>query len=165
MMTKWCWCAPWVDHNHITIKNIIETKQCTMPLTMGHKRGTPSGWSRTNWGPEQTAKSVICFFLTQNAIYYNPCSIYTLCYFVIPVTYPQGFHRVRIVIKLPSFIQQYLWNIAIQPAVGCSGLWARKELWNRTIDSIIMVSMSAGISRLRYQTASGGGGGGGSGFG
>ena len=41
--------------------------------------------------------------------------------------------------------QQYLWNIAIQPAVGCSDLKANmyclgcpplgeKELWNRTID-------------------------------
>ena len=37
---------------------------------------------------------------------------------------PQGFHRFEYIIIPPCFIwQQYLRNIAIQPAVGCSDLW------------------------------------------
>ena len=55
---------------------------------------------------------------------------------------PQGFHNVKYFIIPPYFIQQqYLWNIAIQPAVGCSVLWGNihcsdcsalgeKYLWN-----------------------------------
>ena len=63
-----------------------------------HKCGRPS---RTGRCPEQAAKSAIF-------------------YFDISVIYLQGFHIVKFVIIPPYFIlQQYLWNIAIQPAVGC----------------------------------------------
>ena len=69
----------------------------------------------------------------------------TLCYFGTSVTYPPWFHRVKLVAIPPRFIsQQYLWNIAIQSAVGCYNSWANlrcsgcnrlgeKLLWNRSI--------------------------------
>ena len=71
--------------------------------------------------------------------------IHALWYFVISVIYPQGFHRVKFVMITPCFVkQQYFWNIAIQPAVGCYNLWVdihcsgcsppgKKSLWNKTI--------------------------------
>ena len=38
----------------------------------------------------------------------------------ISVIYPQGFHRLKLVIIPPYFIkQQYLWNITIQPILFC----------------------------------------------
>ena len=44
-----------------------------------------------------------------------------LWHFDISVIFRQGFHRVKFVIVPPYFVwQQYLWNIAIQLAVGCS---------------------------------------------
>ena len=46
-------------------------------------------------------------------------------HFDISARYPQGFHRFKFFMIPPCFIkQQYLWNNAIQPAVGCSDLWA-----------------------------------------
>ena len=68
-----------------------------------------------------------------------------LWYFNISVTYPQWFQRVKFALILPRFVQQqYLWNNAIQPAVGCYNSWANipclgcsplgeKSLWNGTI--------------------------------
>ena len=48
-----------------------------------------------------------------------------LWYFGTSVTYPPWFRRVKLVVIPPRFIlQQYLWNIAIQPAVGCYNSWA-----------------------------------------
>ena len=48
-----------------------------------------------------------------------------LWYFDIPVIYPHRFHRVEFVIKPPWIVwQQYLWNIALQPSVGCYNVWA-----------------------------------------
>ena len=41
------------------------------------------------------------------------------------VTYPQLFRRVKFVVIPPCFVwQQYLWNIAIQSALGCKSPWA-----------------------------------------
>ena len=69
-----------------------------------------------------------------------------LWYFGTSVTYPPRFHRVKLVVIPPRFIwQQYLWNIAIQLAVGCYNSWANlrcsgcyplgeKLLWNRSIE-------------------------------
>ena len=71
--------------------------------------------------------------------------IHALWYFDTPVTYPQWFRRVKFVLIPPRFIQQqYLWNIAIEPAVGCYNSWANIRcsgcsplgeisLWNGTI--------------------------------
>ena len=72
----------------------------------------------------------------------------TLRYFDTSVTYPQWFRRVKFVLIPPRFVQQqYLWNIAIQPAVGCYNSWANIQrsgcsplgeisLWNGTITYI-----------------------------
>ena len=39
--------------------------------------------------------------------------------------FPPWFHRVKLVVIPPRFVQQqYLWNIAIQSAVGCYNSWA-----------------------------------------
>ena len=67
-----------------------------------------------------------------------------LWYFGTSVTYPPWFRRVKLVVIPPRFIwQQYLWNIVIQPTVGCYNSWANlrscyplgeKLLWNRSID-------------------------------
>ena len=47
-----------------------------------------------------------------------------LWHFDTSVTYPQWFRRVKFVVIPPRFVkQQYLWNIAIQPAVGCYNWW------------------------------------------
>ena len=58
----------------------------------------------------------------------------TLRYLDISVTYPPGFHGVTFVIISPCLIEQYLWNIDIEPAIGCSGCspLGEKVLWNRT---------------------------------
>ena len=68
-----------------------------------------------------------------------------LWYFGTSVTYRPWFRRVKLVVIPPRFIlHQYLWNIAIQPAVGCYNSWANlrcsrsyplggKSLWNRSI--------------------------------
>ena len=46
-------------------------------------------------------------------------------YFDTSVTYPQWFLRFKIVLIPPHFVQQqYLRNIAIQPAMGCYNSWA-----------------------------------------
>ena len=50
--------------------------------------------------------------------------------FWTPVTYPQWIRRAKLVVIPPHFVwQQYLWNIAIQPAVGCYNLWANLRCW------------------------------------
>ena len=73
-----------------------------------------------------------------------------LWYFGTSVTYPPWFRRVNLVVIPPRFIlQQYLWNIAIQPAVGCYNSWANlrssgcyplgeKWLWNRSIGQVLI---------------------------
>ena len=65
----------------------------------------------------------------------------------LSVIYPQGFCRVKFVIIPPDFVQQqYLWNIAIPPAVSCYNIWANinclgcsppgeKSLWNRPLSA------------------------------
>ena len=75
-----------------------------------------------------------------------------LWYFGTWITYPPWF-RVKLVVIPPRFIQQhYLWNIAIQPAVGCSNSWANlrcfgcyplggKLLWNRSIVKVVLQIM------------------------
>ena len=51
--------------------------------------------------------------------------ILALWYFDTSVTYSQWFRTLKFVLILPRFIQQqYLWNIVIQPAVGCFNSWA-----------------------------------------
>ena len=69
-----------------------------------------------------------------------------LWYFDTSVTYGQWFRKVKFVVIPPRFVlQQYLWNIAIQPAVDCYNSWANlrcsscspvdeKSLWNGTIE-------------------------------
>ena len=48
-----------------------------------------------------------------------------LWYFDTCVTYPQWFRRVKFVVITPRFVlHQYLWNIAIQPAVKGYNSWA-----------------------------------------
>ena len=66
-------------------------------------------------------------------------------YFDISVICPHIFRRVKFVIIPPCFVkQQYLWNMALQPSVGCYNLCANlcclgcsplgeKSLWNGTI--------------------------------
>ena len=68
-----------------------------------------------------------------------------LWYFDTSVTYPRWFRRVKFVVIPPRFVlQQYLWNIVIQPTVGCYNSWANlrcsscspleeKSLWTGTI--------------------------------
>ena len=75
-----------------------------------------------------------------------------LWYFGTSVTYPPWFRRVKLVVIPPRFIkQQYLWNISIQPAVGCYNSWANlrcsgcnplggKLLWNRSIIQMYMIT-------------------------
>ena len=76
-----------------------------------------------------------------------------LWYFDTSVTYPQCFRRVKIVLRPPRFVQQqYLWNTAIQPTVGCYNSWAAIQcsgcsqlveisLWNGTIGSALVQIM------------------------
>ena len=72
-----------------------------------------------------------------------------LWYFDTSITCPQWFRRVKFVLIPPRFVQQqYLWNIAIQPAVGCYISWANIRcsgcsplgeisLWNGTISGML----------------------------
>ena len=88
-----------------------------------------------------------------------------LRYFDASVTYPQWFRSVKFVVIPPRFVeQQCLWNIAIQPAVGCYNSWAylqwssclplkEKSLWNGTIGCVkepqaMMTSSNGNIFRV-----------------
>ena len=74
-----------------------------------------------------------------------------LWYFGTSVTYPPWLRRVKLVVIPPRFLkQQYLWNIAIQLAVGCYNSWANlwcsgcyplgeKLLWNRSIAKMLWI--------------------------
>ena len=51
-----------------------------------------------------------------------------LWYFGISVICTHRFRRVRLVIIPPCFVwQQYLWNIALQPSVGCYKAWVNSR--------------------------------------
>ena len=98
-----------------------------------------------------------------------------LWYFDIKAIYLQGCCRVKFVIIPPGFVmQQYLWNIAIQPEVGCNNVWANthcsgcsplggKSLWNKAILSVKMSTVKkvtwkmavsfGGLNKLTYSFA------------
>ena len=72
-------------------------------------------------------------------IFYSVLPIPALWYFGTSVTYPPPpppppppwFRKVKLVVIPTRFIyQQYLWNIAIQPAVGCYNSWANLQCWS-----------------------------------
>ena len=83
---------------------------------------------------------------TQYLLFHAPFTCIVI-FWHIGNMYPKWFRRVKFVVIPPCIVlQQYLWNIAIQPAVGCYNSWANlwcsgcsplgeKLLWNRTIDS------------------------------
>ena len=53
-----------------------------------------------------------------------------LWYFDISVIRPHRFRRLKFAIMPPCFVyHQYLWNIALQPSVGCYNLWADLRCW------------------------------------
>ena len=104
---------------------------CSVPTYYQATTGTSFGLLLTLTAcREPTGKlwqlcKVLYVFEHKNAIYFNPCSIYPHCYFDTSVTYLQWFRRVKFVLIPPRFVQQqYLWNIATQPAVGCYNSWA-----------------------------------------
>ena len=91
---------------------------------------------------------VLCILNIKRNVLSSMLHIPTLRYFDTSVTYPQWFRRVKFVLIPPRFVQQqYLGNIAIQPAVGCYNSWANTQcsgcsplgeisLWNGTITYI-----------------------------
>ena len=83
------------------------------------------------------------FLNIKRNILYSILHLPPLWYLDTSITYPQWLHAVKFVVIWPHLIlQQYLWNIAIQPAVGCYNPWANlrclssplgeKSLWNGT---------------------------------
>ena len=88
-----------------------------------------------------------CYFFLhiKRNIFWSMLYLPALWYFDTLVTYIQWFRRVKFVVIPPRFVkQQYLWNIAIQPAVSCYNSWANLRcsccsplgeisLWNWTI--------------------------------
>ena len=81
-------------------------------------------------------------------IFQSVLHIPALWYFGTSVTYPPWFRRVKLVVIPLRFIKQhFLWNIAIQLAVGCYNSWANlrcsgcyplgeKLLWNRSMGAM-----------------------------
>ena len=58
----------------------------------------------------------------QYLLIHAPCTCIVVFWHISNI--PQGFWRVKFVLIPPRFVQQqYLWNIAIQPAVGCYNSW------------------------------------------
>ena len=92
-----------------------------------------------------TMQVVIWLLKIKRNIFESIVHLLALWYFDSSVTYPQWVRRVKFVVVPPRFaLQQYLWNIAMQPTVGCYNSWANSRcsgcsllgeqlLWNRSI--------------------------------
>ena len=116
------------------------------PIDQSHRYGRPQAACREPAGSyDKTTRTAICFEHKTQYLLTSVLHIPALWYFGTSVIYPPWFRIVKLVVIPPRFIQQqYLWNIAIQPAVGCYNPWANlrcsgcyplgeKLLWNRSI--------------------------------
>ena len=114
-------------------------------IDQSHRHGRPQAACREPAGSyDKTTRTAICFeHKTQYLLIHAPYTRIVVFWHISNL--PPLFRRVKLVVMPPRFIeQQYLWNIAIQPAVGCYKPWANlrcsgcyplgeKLLWNRSI--------------------------------
>ena len=95
---------------------------------------------------DKSIRTDICFeHKTQYLLIRAPYARTLVFWHISNIPPPPWFRRVNLIVIPPRFKkQQYLWNIAIQPAVGCYNSWAslqcsacyplgEKLLWNRSI--------------------------------
>ena len=136
----WCLCKI-ILGKRIAVLSIID---------QSHRYGCPQAACREPAGSyDKTTRTAICFEHKTQYLLIRAPYIPALWYFGTSVTYPPWFCIVKLVVIPPRFVQQqYLWNIAIQPAVGCYNPWANlrgsgcyplceKLLRNRSIDPVV----------------------------
>ena len=95
------------------------------PIDQSHRHGRPQAACREPAGSyDKTTRTAICFeHKTQYLLIHAPYTRIVVFWHISNL--PPLFRRVKLVVIPPRFIeQQYLWNIAIQPAVGCYKPWA-----------------------------------------
>ena len=96
-------------------------------LRFPQKRWTQKPRVKWSWIMTHFESRYMFLDIKHNNFYSMP-HIPALWYFDTSVTYPQWFRRVKYVVIPPRFLsQQYLWNIAIHPAVGCFNSWANSR--------------------------------------
>ena len=115
-------------------------------IDQSHRYGCPQGACREPAGRyDKTTRTAMCFeHKTQYLLIHAPYTLIVVFWHISNIP-PPWFRRVKLVVIPPRFIwYKYLWNIAIQPAVGCYNPWANlrcsgcyplgeKLLWNRSI--------------------------------
>ena len=135
-----CWqCCQW-NENNILGWGRLETSYKTINLTilspnalcrLVTNRPVSQMWvplgglSRTSGKLWQDYSSRYMFLNIKRNIFQSMLHTHALGYFDIRVISCNRFRRVKFVIIPPCFVQQqYLWNIALQPSVGCYNIWA-----------------------------------------
>ena len=117
----------------------------TWAIDPSHRCGHTQAACREPAGSyDKTTLAAICFeHKTQYLLICAPYNPIVVFWHISNI--PQWFRRAKLFVIPPRFAkQQYLWNIAIQPAVGCYNSWANlrclgcvllgeKLLWNRSI--------------------------------
>ena len=140
------------------------TKSCI--IDQSYRHGRPQAACREPAGSyDKTTRTAICFeHKTQYLLIHAPYTRIVVFWHISNL--PPLFRRVKLVVIPPRFIeQQYLWNIAIQPAVGCYKPWANlrcsgcyplgeKLLWNRSIEFIVQYHINRRyiIGYIMHQT-------------
>ena len=120
-------------------------------IDQSHRYGRPHAACREPAGSyDKITRTAVCFeHKTQYLLIRAPYTRIVVFWHIsnIPPPPPPWFRRVELVVIYARFIyQKYLWNIAIQPAVGCYNPWANlrcsgcyplgeKLLWSRSIVS------------------------------
>ena len=117
---------------------------CFVAIDQSHRYGRhQAACSEPAGSYDKTTRTAICFeHKTQYLLIRAPYTHIVVFWHISNI--PPWFRRVKLVVIPQRFIQQqYLWDIVIQPAVGCYNSWANlqcsgcyplgeKLLWNRS---------------------------------
>ena len=118
------WRDDWVNVLYLNCRCRFHS-QPTQTIDQSHRYGRPQAACRKPAGSyDKTTRTAICFeHKTQYLLIRAPYTRIVVFWHISNI--PPWFRRVKLVVIPPRFIlQQYLWNIAIQPAVGCYNSWA-----------------------------------------
>ena len=120
--------------------------RCDDTIYQSHRYGRHQAACREPAGSyDKTTRTAICFeHKKQYLLIRAPHTRIVVFWHISNI--PPWFRRVKLVVIPPRFTkQQYLWDIVIQPAVGCYNSWANlrcsgcyplgeKLLWNMSIE-------------------------------
>ena len=139
-----------------------EDQSGVSPIDQSHRYGPPQLACREPAGSyDKTTRTAICFeHKTQYILIHAPYTRIVVFWHINNI--PPWFRRVKLVVIPPRFIkQQYLWNIAVQPAVGCYNSWANlrcsgcyplgeKLLWNRSIQIQVFGTIRGSETKTKH---------------